>query len=195
VKPVVSVGDRERSTRKLVGTNQFVHGGIPSHNVVSSIPVTNLSECQLNSDHPTTESDTPQNTDNREIVQNILQDMHKCIADFVLPDPDQYIQPMREMLKTLQNIKSHNNMISAMHTFSKYSGGGKPFRRRIQCINVQSTAIQHLKRNIRGKGPGQSERLRKNVVAKNLDHSYAMPGRSPTCAPHNLSLCVAKILD
>ena len=175
-----------------------LHDGPPSTAAVSRVVVPQqvVATCSLlnmvEGDEHRMET-APQNMSNGEVVNRLLHDIGNYFNTTLLKvtenDPDQFVKPLQEFLKTCESLKTANSIVSALHTFGKYSGvSGRNQRGR---INVQPTALQRRVKEIRGKAAGQSGRLKKNVVAKVLGHDYAMPHRLVR-APHDLAACVSK---
>lgn len=115
------------------------------------------------------------------------------IHEVARQNPDVLLDAYDAFLGTLQSLSTPNAIASAMHTFGKYSGGGKRAGKRLSCISVQSTAIARRKKVLRGKHPGEAGRPRKSAVVIQNMHDYSMPSRKQNQpASHALAKCVSR---
>ena len=119
----------------------------------------------------------------------------------LINNPNVFYPAIKKFNKLFCEIKTDSSMVSALHTFGKYSGAGQPIirkRKNLQggkSIGVQPTALSRRRAHLGGRNVAYTGRPPKN---KN-DHTYykkkrLTPSELPISlrqkAPHSLSFCI-----
>ncbi|XP_041463997.1 uncharacterized protein LOC121415020 isoform X2 [Lytechinus variegatus] len=84
-------------------------------------------------------------TDDDQLLEQ-FQNMHDDLCTKMKQSPDLYRPAIRAMLASYRGIKTDTHLVSALHTFGKYSGAAMTVRKR--GLAAKNAAVRHL--NLKG---------------------------------------------
>uniref|UniRef100_A0A6P7GQX5 Uncharacterized protein LOC114345697 n=1 Tax=Diabrotica virgifera virgifera TaxID=50390 RepID=A0A6P7GQX5_DIAVI len=188
-----SLKKEDNFPQKTMQSNRTETNTVQSTDTVNTqLNDNSANECLVNKTF--TEQDIE--TESKQLLQTIQYFNSKLLGN-----PDVYYSAIKKFNELASELRTESSLVSALHTFGKYTGAGQPLIRKGKnlqggkTIGVQPTAMSRRKVHLGGRNVAFTGRPPKNQN----DHTYNrkrrltardIPVPQKKAAPHSLTLCV-----